>query len=132
MATLTEELSYQCYEAQVSKYIDGDTLDMNVYLGFDTYVIKRIRLLNIDAPEMHNTKKESVEHKAAEVALYVLKEFMYQAEGTYFLFAEHKGLYGRWLGEIWRKVGEESLNDHLISKGYYNGGWSWETQQDTT
>ena len=126
---LTEEMLVNTYETYVSKFIDGDTLDMNINLGFDTYVIRRIRLINIDAPEINSTKTGSEERRKGEVALYTLQEWFYNQTPPFYLQAEHKGLYGRWLGEIWREVVEESLNDYLISKGYYNSGWSWAVQK---
>lgn len=127
---LTEEMTINTYECYISKYIDGDTIDLNINLGFDTYIIRRIRLEDIDAPEINNTKRNSTENKAGQVALGWLKIYFDAATPPFYLSAQNKGLYGRWLGTIWKAVGEDSLNAFLIEKGYYNSGWSWAVQKD--
>jgi micrococcal nuclease len=42
------------YQATVEKVVDGDTLDLQVDLGFGVFTRQRVRLLGINAPE-HNT-----------------------------------------------------------------------------
>lgn len=44
------------YRAKVKKIIDGDTLDLEVDLGFDVYKIVRCRLARINAPEIKETQ----------------------------------------------------------------------------
>jgi len=43
------------YKAELVRVVDGDTVDLIIDLGFDTFRHERFRLYGIDAPEM-NTK----------------------------------------------------------------------------
>jgi micrococcal nuclease len=40
------------YKAELVRVVDGDTVDLNIDLGFDTFRKERFRLYGIDAPEM--------------------------------------------------------------------------------
>jgi endonuclease YncB( thermonuclease family) len=42
------------YQGSVDKVVDGDTLDLQLDLGFGVFTRQRVRLLGINAPE-HNT-----------------------------------------------------------------------------
>ena len=39
------------YKATLDRVIDGDTIDVNIDLGFDISVKKRVRFLGIKTPE---------------------------------------------------------------------------------
>ena len=39
------------YKCTVLRIVDGDTIDVMVDLGFETWVKKRVRLYGIDCPE---------------------------------------------------------------------------------
>lgn len=43
------------YAADVLRVIDGDTLEVRVDLGFRVYVVERIRLRGVDAPERNTS-----------------------------------------------------------------------------
>lgn len=46
------------YRAEVVSVVDGDTIDVDIDLGFYIWIKKqRIRLLDIDAPEMRGESK---------------------------------------------------------------------------
>ena len=50
------------YKADVVKIIDGDTIDVNIHLGFDVILYKqRIRLMGIDTPESRTRNLEEKE-----------------------------------------------------------------------
>jgi micrococcal nuclease len=40
------------YQAKIVEVVDGDTFDLMIDLGFNTFVKERMRLYGIDAPEM--------------------------------------------------------------------------------
>ena len=126
---LTEPMLTKIYEAKMINVIDGDTIDMYVNLGMGQFTNARIRLLGIDAPEMFGVKKINPEYtKGLQARISVVLWFETPQE-TYYLNAEHKGIYGRWLGEIWRGVGEQSLNDWLKDKYYGSAFWEWHSQE---
>jgi micrococcal nuclease len=79
------------YQAQVSKVIDGDTVDLIVDLGFKLYTNQRIRLSFIDAPEVSTVKGR------------ISRDFLISVlpKGSNVVLISRKGdKYGRWLGEI--------------------------------
>ena len=48
------------YKEKLIRIVDGDTIDAEIDLGFDTIVRKRIRLFGIDTPE---TKTKDMKRK---------------------------------------------------------------------
>jgi micrococcal nuclease len=57
---------YNTYRAICKEVYDGDTFTMLVDLGFYTYTTIRVRLLNVDTPEMND--KDPVKREAAQAA----------------------------------------------------------------
>ena len=53
------------YKAKLDRVIDGDTIDVNMDLGFDITIKKRIRLTGIDSPE---SRTRDLEEKARGLA----------------------------------------------------------------
>lgn len=129
MAVLTEEMAAAIYQATLIKVLDGDTVDLHVNLGLGFEVNARIRFVGVDAPEIYAVKHTSMEYAAGFVAKMAVAEWFYNSGPTYYLQAEHKGIHGRWLGEIWAAIGQSSLNDLLITEGYGNNNWSWFSQE---
>ena len=39
------------YKAKLDRVIDGDTIDVNIDLGFDIQIKKRVRFVGINTPE---------------------------------------------------------------------------------
>jgi micrococcal nuclease len=106
---------YQYGIEQVTKYIDGDTIDVVIDLGFGIYVNKRIRLYGIDTPEIRTRDKE--EKKRGKESLRRLKELCTCHEGDKLVLLSHGiGKYGRVLGELFNK--DCSVNKMLLIEGF--------------
>lgn len=96
--------------------IDGDTIDANIDLGFDTVLSKRIRLHGIDAPETRT--RDKAEKKKGFAAKARLEEIINQNNGVLYLHSKDKGKYGRCVGELFEQdFDDESINDMLINEG---------------
>jgi micrococcal nuclease len=100
------------YKATIIRVVDGDTVDVDIDLGFDVWVRRqRIRLFGIDTPECRTRNK-------AEKAHGMLAKKYVQAAlklgGVYALRTREKGKFGRYLGEI--KVGRTTINKLLIKE----------------
>ena len=54
------------YHAKVVRVIDGDTLDLDVSLGFYVTQKVRVRLAGVNTPEMHDT--DATKRAAAQAA----------------------------------------------------------------
>jgi micrococcal nuclease len=100
------------YKATIVKVVDGDTVDVDIDLGFDTWLHnQRIRLYGVDTPECRTRNKQEKAHGLLAKA-YVQKTLI--VGRTYALTTKEKGKFGRYLGEI--KVGRETINQILIKE----------------
>ena len=106
------------YQATVQRWVDGDTVDLEVDLGFRVKRYERFRLLYIDAPETALRKGVTPEEKAAGLALkaYLSDEY---PPGTKMVVKSQKAdSFGRWLAEVWvPDLGDTSLNQWLLDEG---------------
>ena len=106
------------YRAKVIRVIDGDTVDVDIDLGFGIWMHKeRIRLLGIDTPESRTRDKE--EKKYGLAAKKYLTE-MLNDEGGIVLKTKKdaEGKFGRILGELWRTTdyADKSINQYLVDE----------------
>ena len=85
------------YKINITRVVDGDTVDGEIDLGFDISTKKRIRLLGINTPESRTRDKE--EKKRGLAAKYRLEELVEQSD-TVRLISYGTGKYGRVLGEL--------------------------------
>ena len=111
------------YYCEVVRIIDGDTIDVDIDLGFSTKLTKqRIRMLGIDTPESRTRdKEEKIRGLLSKKALYD-----YCPVGSNIRLVSHgKGKFGRILGEIFTPEGEVSINKQMCEEGFaveYYGG----------
>mgnify|MGYP002621630961 FL=1 len=100
------------YKATIIKVVDGDTVDVDIDLGFDTWLHnQRIRLYGIDTPECRTRNKKEKAHGLLAKA-YAQKTL--KLGGVYALRTKEKGKFGRYLGEI--RVGRTTVNKLLIQE----------------
>jgi len=111
------------YYCEVTRIVDGDTLDVDIDLGFSTKLTKqRIRMLGIDTPE---SRTRDLEEKSRGL---LSKKFLMDLcpVGSKIKLVSHgKGKFGRILGEIFIHQGVLSINKHMCNEGYaveYYGG----------
>ena len=114
------------YDVKVIKVVDGDTVDVDIDLGFGvTLTDERVRIMGIDTPESRTSDR--VEDLFGEAAKARLKELM--KHGGKLITTEDrkgedmKGKFGRILGDF--KIGDKLVTDILIEEGHavaYFGG----------
>ena len=94
------------YAAKLVRVVDGDTVLLDLDLGFHEWRIgQSYRLLRINAPEMN-----TVEGKAAKAAL---EKFL---EGKVLVAATQKSdNFGRYLTEL--RANTDNVSDWLVSSG---------------
>ena len=101
------------YKATVTKVYDGDTVTVDIDLGFSV-VLRKLRLLGIDTPEMRGGTVES-KSDAKQSRDYVREKCLGK---EVYVESRKKGKYGRYLAIIWTiedgKKSEISINDLLI------------------
>ena len=127
------------YRCRVNKVVDGDTVDVDIDLGFGVWLHnERVRIMGIDTPESRTS--DAVEKVFGEAAKHRVKELLSTGE-TAILKTEvdrdgedAKGKFGRILGDFLfdnDEGEEERLTDILIREGHavaYFGGSKEEIQ----
>lgn len=109
------------YNAQVLRVVDGDTLDLDVDLGFKVHVNIRVRLTNIDTPEIYGVKHESEEYKKGIEASEYTQDWVNQHGSTGVVvetLKDRTGKYGRWLATIYSGDESKCLNEDLVTSGH--------------
>jgi len=129
-----------CYNfrvIEITKVLDGDTIDVLIDLGFDLYKKERVRIAGVDTPEK---RTRDLEEKALGIdATNWLKDKLEGAiSGDDDLVIRTElvggvGKYGRLLG--WLYIGDAtvSLNEQMIEEGYawsYDGGTKQKNFED--
>jgi len=102
------------YNVTIVKVVDGDTVDVDIDLGFGmTYKKQRVRMMGIDTPESRT--RDLVEKQFGKASKKHLKNLLSEAEKLT-LMSHDKGKFGRILGEIFAHHGEEefSINQRMI------------------
>ena len=105
------------YDAKVTKIYDADTYTCDIELGLDIVLHnQKIRLLNINAPEMRGLEK--LEGKLARD--YVRNLIFSTADSAVILDITGKGKYGRWIANVWIETKDTLMliNQHLVDQKY--------------
>ena len=89
------------YKASLIRVVDGDTVDLVIDLGFDTFRHERFRLYGIDAPELNT--------EAGKEAKAWLSEALQPLETIYVQTLQHKtkakrDKYGRFLAVLYSEL----------------------------
>jgi micrococcal nuclease len=112
------------YKATIDRWVDGDTVDVDIDLGFDVVLRdQRVRLYGINTPE---SRTRDLEEKAKGLAAKARVNEMAPV-GTVVTLLTHKydakGKFGRILGAIVTDDG--TVNQMLLEEGHateYFGG----------
>ena len=116
------------YKCKVRKVVDGDTVDIDIDLGFGIWLNdERVRIMGIDTPESRTSDpvekifglaaKERVKHLLGENPTLISKV---KGDGN----EEMRGKFGRILGDFRTPQGD-LLTQKLMAEGHavgYNGG----------
>ena len=106
------------YFCKVTRVVDGDTIDVDVDLGFNIWHKARVRLAGIDTPETRTRNKaEKVLGMAAKARL----KGLIKGNKVYLHCTKEKGKFGRILADI--VVDGRSLNKQLVDEGHAHEYW---------
>jgi micrococcal nuclease len=109
---------FEYYVKEVTKVVDGDTIDVVIDLGFDISFTSRVRLAGIDTPESR-TKDIAEKALGLESKAYlarILKTAKNIVIRTEKMNSSEK--YGRILGWLYVDGNGNSVNHEMIEKGY--------------
>lgn len=104
------------YECIVRKVVDGDTMDVEIDLGFGIVTKQRIRLLGVDTPETYRPSCEA-ERVHGERAKQFVVSMLLNQKCKLVTDRDRKGKYGRYLGVIYPPESDISVNDLLGQHG---------------
>ncbi len=116
---------YEYRVKKVLKVVDGDTIDVDIDLGFNVSYTQRVRLAGIDTPESRTT-----DLKEKALGLEVKEYLKHSLEGAEDVVIQTEKpdsseKYGRILGWLFIDDEETSINEKMINDGYaweYDGG----------
>jgi micrococcal nuclease len=109
------------YEYRVKKLInviDGDTIDVDIDLGFDISLLRRVRMAGIDTPESRTTDK--AEKVLGLESKEYLKKIMKDSKSIVIKteLPDSSEKYGRILGWVYLDGATKSINEQMIEDGY--------------
>jgi micrococcal nuclease len=107
----------------IVKVVDGDTVDVEIDLGFSLTKKERVRLAGIDTPESRT--RNLVEKEYGLEAKAYLEDLLENSQNL-IVKTEKDGKYGRMLGWFFEnEFSIYSINQKMIDEGYaweYDGG----------
>ncbi|CAG1020594.1 Thermonuclease [Patescibacteria group bacterium] len=115
---------YEYKISRLNEVVDGDTIDVDIDLGFDISLNKRVRLAGIDTPESRS--KNAIEKKYGLEAKDWLKQQLKDKSVDMIRIKTEKPdsteKYGRILGWLYLDNDTLSINEKMINQGY---AWSY-------
>jgi micrococcal nuclease len=115
------------YKVHVTRVVDGDTVDVDVDLGFGMiYKKQRVRMMGIDTPESRTRDLEEKFYGKASKANLVK-----MLDGQEIQMVSHdKGKFGRILGELFIGNSSYSINQQQIDE-YHAVPYLGQSKDDT-
>jgi micrococcal nuclease len=109
---------YEYFVKEVTKVVDGDTIDVIIDLGFSIMFSSRVRLAGIDTPESRTTDKREKElglesKKYLAERIKAAKSVVIKTEKL-----DSSEKYGRILAWVYLDGESSSVNNQMIQKGY--------------
>jgi len=102
------------YKAAIDRVVDGDTVDLIVDLGFDTFRKERFRLYGINAPESRT--KDLEEKKKGKAATVYLEDLVKKLTHIKTI-QDKKGKFGRYLVKLYT-TNDKCINDIMVEQGH--------------
>ena len=113
---------YEYKIKEVSRIVDGDTVDIVIDLGFSLTKKERVRLAGIETPECRTRDLEE-KQMGLEAKAFLTRRLADGEPSGLKVKTEKDGKYGRMLGTIF--VGSQNINEEMVYRGFaweYDGG----------
>mgnify|MGYP003324407663 FL=1 len=117
---------YTYFVKRVVKIVDGDTVDIEIDLGFDLTKKERVRLGGIDTPE---SRTKDLEEKAMGLEAKDYLTTLLEGATELIVTTEKDGKFGLMIGTLYMSSecveAGESINQAMIDDGFaweYDGG----------
>lgn len=100
------------YQGRIDRVIDGDTVVVEIDLGFRVKTLEVCRLYGINAPEIHGATKP----QGAAATTY-LKALLGTGNVILKSFKDPEDKYGRWLVVLFDQ-NAQNINDAMVEAGH--------------
>jgi micrococcal nuclease len=116
------------YRCKILRVIDGDTVDVDIDLGFGVWMHKeRVRLYGIDTPESRT--RDKVEKKYGLMSKQFVKDHMpVGSSQTLVTIKDATGKFGRILGKF--KLEDGTILNELMIKKYHAVAYHGQSKDD--
>ena len=116
------------YKVEVTRIVDGDTVDVDIDLGFGmTYKKQRVRMMGIDTPE---SRTRNLEEKFYGLQSKAHLTKLIENANEIQLLSHDKGKFGRILGELFDPDSVVSINQQMIDD-YHAVPYFGQSKEDT-
>ena len=105
---------YQYKVKKINRVIDGDTVDLDIDLGFGVTLSHRVRLKDVNAAE---TKTLDLEEKAKGLAAKEWLKKELSREGEWIIDTTKEDKYGRILGTLYFVGDPVTVNERMLNEG---------------
>ena len=105
---------YQYKVKKINRVVDGDTVDLDIDLGFNITISHRVRLKDINTPEV---RTKDLEEKTKGLAAKVWLEEQLSREGEWIIETYKEDKYGRILGTLYLVGDSTTINDWMMNEG---------------
>jgi micrococcal nuclease len=105
---------YQYKIKKINRVIDGDTVDVDIDLGFGITISHRVRLKGINAAE---TRTKDLEEKADGIRARLWLEKELSKRGEWIIETTKEDKYGRILGTLYLVGDPVTVNERMLNEG---------------
>ncbi len=99
---------------KITRVVDGDTVDVDIDLGFGITLSHRVRLKGINAAE---TKTLNLEEKKAGINARLWLEKELSKRGEWVIETTKEDKYGRILGTLYLTGEPVTVNEKMLNEG---------------
>ena len=99
---------------KITRVVDGDTVDVDIDLGFGITLSHRVRLKGINAAE---TKTLNLEEKQAGINARLWLEKELSKRGEWVIETTKEDKYGRILGTLYLTGEPVTVNEKMLNEG---------------
>jgi len=105
---------YQYKIKKITRVIDGDTVDVDIDLGFGITLSHRVRLKGINSAE---TRTKDLEEKAEGIKARLWLEKELSKRGEWVIETTKEDKYGRILGTLYLVGDPVTVNERMLNEG---------------
>ena len=115
-----KKMSYKPFifnNVKLIRVVDGDTIELEIIVGFGFTFQDKFRLKDIDAPEVNRKATREAGNRSKLALEQMILEEVDEGEGIW-IESFKKDSFGRWLCRVYSHRTGDNLNQRMITEGY--------------